>query len=975
MDWTQSLLLTPGFEPPTIGHRSKSWEVFLHGSYAHAVATREKKLLRVSRCSRVSTTDRPRRSQRQCAYERALASLVVDLSRQPGDDHEEEQPQGDFVQDAPPEEAAPKPEEEEEEEEEAPEPKKEEEEEEGLVEEEEEEEETLASPTREFCRRFRTPPTTDDQSLYIARCVAKQLIPEPVVGKQLPRGVLNVSHMSIGDEVAMTLAPAIRHFSRIAIADNRLTHRGITALADEMSPELDDLDLSENYIDWRGAVALSSRVERLRSLNLAQSGLGSRSIVLLTRCCAMLEELNLNRNPLDETSAEAIADLCRRTQTLRDLQLMWTNLRRRSGAAVCRGIARSKVATADLSWNAWYQDAGDDSAVAGLAFLLSTSQHLTHLDVSHSRIGVADVEQLGAALESNRTLLGLHMKGNAGACNAYGFLEPPTTKRDIAGEAHVFSRRNATLDAQCRNWSASDNCWICQKWVEHRFLFTPGLSCPPCKTPEELQSLRVSLKTDIDNFQIHPMRRCNDQFELWRMVPPDTTIHYSFVLSSVIAPKRRGKRRPSGGTRLAATTECIAADQAQQDDQNTVQVHHLASSSAVVVSPRDVVDVDGKRKWSVKKSIFAQYKVDTTGTNVADAFDADYAMTNLGRVLATKDVEEDPSQEARSLLRTNYDVIKGAFKQFALLGGTECFTMGWNAFTDFVLAIDLPDKKWLSRSDVDMAFFTSSVLGPPSPKNSKKTLCRFQFLDAVVRLALKRWHASGECPCPAEAMKRLVDTIRDLPSVETAERAAAFHKKMWTQETDQLLRQSMDLLALVYERYSGKEDKPGQPKLMSLSEWLTLGATVGFFDNDGLFSERDAKQAFARALQTVTDEMTTDKHRRLAFLEFVEALIRVATFSVVSDDSGDDATIASSRSGGTTRTLSPVDALKRVVDSLPAALRKPTQNCGDDSTSYGDRSVDSKSKRNTGGNKGTTNLSTGSAGSTATLSTVVTKGA
>ena len=780
-------------------------------------------------------------------------------------------------------------------------------------------------PVAAFCAEIRDYRNEEGPAAtYIGACLSRQIVPEPVVGKRMTTSnvYVDVNHMGMGDEVAETMASAISpkwNPKRLGLADNRLTKNGVKAIADSLMTtdgEL-DLNLSFNKIGCCGAYAVSQAIDdglktRLRVLALESCGLTSRGVVALVNALlksqqqAGLTALNLSRNALDEASAEALANLCQSTAQvphLTELRLAWADLRRRAAAAICKGIALSCVATADLSWNAWNDE--ENEAVAGLTYMLSTSPHLTHLDLSHSRIGSKEVEAIGSALEHNRALLGLHMKGNAGACNAYGFLEQSKAPETTVFEGHVFTR---TFDDD-KNWSASDKCWICQKWADHRFIFTPGLSDGLERTPEDLKALRVSLKADFDNFKAHPMRRVDmNTFELWRMVPPGT-IYYSFLLSSVSPPSKRHKR-PKATTSTSEEEECLARDQptAAYDTtlMNTVSVQRKngRQQQKSIALPRDVVDV--KRVWTVKKSIFGQYKVDTA-TLVASVFDVDYAMTNLARVLCRKsrrtkgDSEDDDSDDndrdsesAREVLRANYDVVKGAFKQFSLLSSSgDVFAMGWNALSEFAVACDLPEKKSLSRADIDMTFFTSGCLGPSSPKNTKQTLCRFQFLDAVVRLALRRFQGDS----PAGAMRKLIDLMRDVKTIETAQSAADFHRRAWTQETDQLLRKHMDLLASVYAAYSGKDDKPGQPKFMSLPEWLSL---LNSFMSD--FSERDAKQAFSRAVQTVVDEMATEKHRRLAFLEFLKALVRLAGSLASSDDDP--------------RLL--LEALHRIIESLVA---------------------------------------------------------
>ena len=221
----------------------------------------------------------------------------------------------------------------------------------------------------------------------------------------------------------------------------------------------------------------------------------------------------------------------------------WTNLRTTAGNTICKGLGKSRIHTADLSWNAWYSDptTGDDAAVQGLAWMLKRSQSLTHLDLSHSRIAAPDVEVVAKALAKNKAVMGLHMQGNAGSCNAHGFLRVnhgkksktsskpnapamPRTNRPSSprpagdddglpvsslSEAHVFSRILVSdrLPAKDRDWKACSNCWICERWSEHRFCFKPGTSDKVAKLTDSEGRSRVSLRSAFDGFAPHPMAR------------------------------------------------------------------------------------------------------------------------------------------------------------------------------------------------------------------------------------------------------------------------------------------------------------------------------------------------------------------------------------------------------------------------------------------------------------------------------------
>jgi len=362
----------------------------------------------------------------------------------------------------------------------------------------------------------------------------------------------------------------------------------------------------------------------------------------------------------------------------------------------------------------------------------------------------------------------------------------------------------------------------------------------------------VSLRGSFDGFAPHPMARIQrtpgvsgpgDEFELWRMVPPGEVL-YSFVVSSPEAAKKRAPDARASRARRASTAradvECVAEDQATAplrgrgtaelrqclraaglgDAVNAVRLEPRRDDVDVqIVSPREVQAHDKlppKRKvtlapWSLATSSFAPYRVDTA-SSIKAAFEVDYGLTNLSKLLGSPNAAAE--DRAKLVLKESYEFLKLAFKHYAM-ASTEVFAVGWNAYTDFVISCNLPDPQRLSRADVDMAFFSSSTIGPPGPRNPKKSLCRFQFLDASVRLAMKRYYASGDVEEPADAIQKLLTNIEAIPSIETLKDVGDLHDRIWRRETDDVVKKHLDLLKKVYDKWSGANNLPGQPRSAS----------------------------------------------------------------------------------------------------------------------------------------------------------------
>ena len=52
------------------------------------------------------------------------------------------------------------------------------------------------------------------------------------------------------------------------------------------------------------------------------------------------------------------------------------------------------------------------------------NQSLLHLDISNNNFSQLDLEVMNEGLKENHSILGLHMMGNEGSTDAYGFIHP-----------------------------------------------------------------------------------------------------------------------------------------------------------------------------------------------------------------------------------------------------------------------------------------------------------------------------------------------------------------------------------------------------------------------------------------------------------------------------------------------------------------------------------------------------------------------
>ena len=92
--------------------------------------------------------------------------------------------------------------------------------------------------------------------------------------------------------------------------------------------------------------------------------------------------------------------------------------------------------------------------------------------------------------------------------------------------------------------------------------------------------------------------------------------------------------------------------------------------------------------------------------------------------------------------------------------------MPLNAYTDFVKQINLVDGNKIRFAESDTQFITMNKRTKPSPLNPGIALVRFQVLEILVRLGIKRYEesrpffvmcAAGESKTKAGAVQRMLE--------------------------------------------------------------------------------------------------------------------------------------------------------------------------------------------------------------------------
>ncbi|KAK3249470.1 hypothetical protein CYMTET_41101 [Cymbomonas tetramitiformis] len=260
-------------------------------------------------------------------------------------------------------------------------------------------------------------------------------------------------------------------------------------------------------------------------------------------------------------------------------------------------------------------------------------------------------------------------------------------------------------------------------------------------------------------------------------------------------------------------------------------------------------------------------------------------------------------ERLQNILKKHYYTIVNMFYYYSAISVSASITMmglnEWACFLDSTSVID-PQSKHCKRADMDRLFIEANHTGETKTKdkleydsNSIKTLMRFEFIEALCRLALVKIavpKSSAKDAKPlllSQALEALL-TVYILPNaqLEATESPDKFRKeRMYLQEVDLLLWRYVSSLQHIYDYYR-KFSSVRRVKVDSLGmtseDWTALlrdgqiTTQSAVMDN---FSKREQQLVFAKSKMCVIDEIPSIKRMQcLTFVEFLEALCRSADF-------------------------------------------------------------------------------------------------
>jgi Ran GTPase-activating protein (RanGAP) involved in mRNA processing and transport len=603
---------------------------------------------------------------------------------------------------------------------------------------------------------------------------------------------INLSSFCLGDAYTTALSESVAlvpSVEAINLSHNRMSDTVAARLVANIvyAPNaLHSLNLSHNTLGPNAARAIAELLQTSRSLttlNLSHNALKDRDVSVL--CDALqknqtLQRIHLSENRFGVPGMVAIAKFLEENAKIEEVYLAWNNLRGLGALKIVEALKfHASIRVLDLSWNAL--DANDllkspRAIVTVLADALANNKVLTHLDLSNNRLDRHDCELLAAQLEQNHVLMGLHMSGNCGAMDSRGFLIPKDSPVKLQDQHKMYS---IAVFEECMSESGTGVfpshaaplvdrfCWFCGQWSEHRFAWTPPAEALPPGAP-----LPVKVHLCHDDWRGVEMEKRDDgSYSAYVVLPPGKTEYFFTVtdratdhVSHHYMKEKRHVRRDHldrASEALGAITYVNVLRLARRDGRDPCNT----------LTPRSTGKGTGERvaKWDINRSVFARRRRESaqrsfvdTDAFVAKACSADWRQCKVDRFVKDaarrKEVEVSVARHYRTIANvyrhfcghnvlTSVAFLAAMTPAMALQIQNDITSVPWSGYVEFLTECKILDEssEFCRYADCENVFVAANLELTQEAKekdNPDRSLTRFEFMEAVIRIAINKFHRS-----------------------------------------------------------------------------------------------------------------------------------------------------------------------------------------------------------------------------------------
>lgn len=393
-------------------------------------------------------------------------------------------------------------------------------------------------------------------------------------------------------------------------------------------------------------------------------------------------------------------------------------------------------------------------------------------------------------------------------------------------------------------WHYTEHCWVCECWsfIEIRIREEDLIEVSIASLFQQRHGASgdLLLKSSMNDWYELPMEQSGNEWAIELLAPPGNHLVWFIKGESVLISRQFNWQKKWG-------VKC-----------NIINVPVRSEELKVVLAQKEVK----VREFEKGKSVFKTF-VEDTPKLLATMYSKDMQWSKIPRVI--KKPEE--LAEVADLLKLYYKEIKDIFEFCA--ASSNYPSIGWLDFSDFCVQCQVHDKKHLNTAAIDRIFIAVNVELVEMDDNPDRDLCRYEFFEILVRMALCKYQ---DMPMkPVDMLKKLLD--EHIFKYATPSVASNFRReRIYTLPVNDLLEANQTQLTTVSARqlFNKYRERSGR--------WILVEAIKTILEKAGLScNERELVKAFAFAKMTVVDEQSSQgAHTKMQLVEFNEFFCRLA---------------------------------------------------------------------------------------------------
>eukprot|EP00347_Sterkiella_histriomuscorum_P006493 403352557 len=703
----------------------------------------------------------------------------------------------------------------------------------------------------------------------------------------------------------------------------------------ESTINIEEIDISDNHMTDPKLVLkqigdfLDLPNQRLVTLNLQNCKIGDYGLNHLNyglRENYVLMTLNLSDNHITDNGSKYLQRIIKTNRNIACLLLRWNQLSNKSGRKIASTLKNNQqIKIIDLSFNSLGTDdnlynylmkkQNDESSeepllksqvlkkLSAMQFQKCFQQNKTliHIDLSHNNFGYQECKILNEGLKVNQNILGIHMLGNKMDTDAKGFLTRDQKIYTLPGAYHLQTiikdqLKRGVVDHQLKiELKANSNCWICEGWACIKFEHKPILD--EIENSPKTKITQIFLNLSIDNYKpdlmvLEPSLDPNKppKYSLRRMVPPQKirfyyTVHYKKKIAKKM--QKADIIQIDKASIIEEIDEIMKIDEQEvevprtniiegiiqkQDFLTAKKIKYLGCKPRETRNKRDIEKLQKFNQWKrVNSYFFKNYFIDSEQT-LTKCFEFDWQCGKIPKLVKdSKDLEN-----LKNLLRVYYRKFRETYKYHAgiqMVQGVPA--IGTNVLNEIVTITNLADGKNLKLSDVDVEFIATNVSsnyqGKLKHMNPDRHLCRFEFLELIVRFAITKFKKQKITNSITQMVEKLFsDNLSEFFSQFSSQNWR--DERLWNRECEQVFEYFLPMVKALFQKFS----IPGKNKFAAIGYDQFLKIIQCSMIVSQYLPPREISVAFNQSMMTQVNEIDFERHCHMTFEELIDGLGRIA---------------------------------------------------------------------------------------------------